>query len=575
MPDDGTRPKGTKPPEPLAAPPLKVAVRLLEDHFGGESAFYLPWFQRAYAWDEEHAARLLSDVTQAMQDEKPHYFLGHILLAGPEGAERVALIDGHQRTLTLTIIFALLRDMAPTPAEGDRLAKLLSLASAPPGSIDAAPATIWRLKPQDPIAPFVERFVQASGATLHEVTDTDPAPSEIESNILDNRNRLRVLLEQNLATPDDWRRFVDFLLTRCYLVVEQNPDEDDAWAMLAVEETTGLPFHSNERLKVSLISAIDRQRQPEASLKWEKWQARLGQDDMQRMVGHVRAIRLGYRSTKPLEQDLIWLMSKDGGYETLFDNHIGPGVAHFLDLRERDVGPWRLRKVIARPIQKMQWLERDFWVPPAMKWLTDKGARDPETAEFFTQLERLSWILRISSNDPVQHERHFLRLCKQIRPTARLADIKGLAISAAMHDATLSNLLSRTFFEKKYSRLILRRISAELGSDSGDIDGVNATVEHVLPRRPAAGSPWRKAFPGKNAIKENTHRLGNLAVLSLAHNQEAGIEPYEVKRQLLRRSTYALARNAAVAADWTPDVIERRSRDLVNLLLKTWKLPEC
>jgi hypothetical protein len=559
---------------PMARPPLEASVKLLSEHFGGPNGFYLPWFQRAYAWDEEHAARLLSDIWQAMTQGQSHYYLGRVLLAGPPGKSTLALVDGHQRTLTLTILFALLRDRAPAPAWKARLQGMIA-ATEPWQTGEEGIVSNWRLATQSAIAPFVEGFLQADQATDRDIADTDNPPTEIETTILDNRNRLKALLDQLVRAETDWHRLAEFLLNRCYLVVEYIPDEEQAWAMLALEETTGLPFHSAERLKVSLISAIPRARQQEASVKWENWQSQLGADDMHRLLHHVRSLVVGYRSTKPIEQDLIRTISKAGAYEPLFDGHIDPAVKQYLAIREHKVSAWPLRRPISRLIRQMQWLERDFWVAPALKWLITNGASHPETLRFFTHLERMSWLLRISSNDPVQHERDFLRMCREIEPGNTVDAIPTLRVGDALREATLSNLLSKNFFEKRYSRLILRRISAELGLDSGDIDGVRATIEHVLPRNPPPTSPWRKAFRGENAIKDHMHRLGNLAILSLEHNQEAGVQPYSAKRKILKRSNFSLARDAASLSDWTPSTIERRSRALVNLLFEAWRLPKC
>jgi Protein of unknown function DUF262/Protein of unknown function (DUF1524) len=552
------------------APPLDVSARLLADHFSGAHAFHLPWFQRAYAWDDEHAARLLADIVFALRQGKTNYFLGHVLLAGLRQDTRLALIDGHQRTLTLTIIFALLRDCAPTAEDAGRVDRLIR----EPGFSEIAIATKsgFRLQPQPSISEFVAAFVQQPGSTLREPQDDEITPSETEQIIIENRNRLRSLLSEFTTSPDNWHALTNFLLNSCYLVVERVDDQEEAWSMLALEESTGLPFHSSERLKNSLISAVPRNCQEEANQKWERWQSRLGSDDLTRLMHHVRSLLFERRSNQPLEQDLIKRISATG-YEDLFDRHIGPNVENFIALKCGKLGPWRQRSAVAAALTPLHWLERDFWLAPALKWLSINGPQHSETATFFRCLDRLSWLLRISSNDPVQHERHFLRLCREIEPGRKVAQIPALTITDQVRNDAIANLMSRTFFEKKYSRLIMRRIGFELGTDPGEIDGIEATIEHVLPRRPDNDSYWRQQFKSKNAIKDSVHRLGNLAILSLAENQKAGVKPYPEKRYLLRRSKFAPTRQAAAHDAWTPETIEQRTLALTNVLLAAWRLP--
>lgn len=342
--------------------------------------------------------------------------------------------------------------------------------------------------------------------------------------------------------------------------------------MLALEESTGLPFHSAERLKNSLISAVPRDRQEQANRKWQIWQSQLGSDDLACLLHHVRSLLLLRRSNQPIEQDLIRRISAEG-YEELFKHQIEPNVANFVAMKSGRLGAWRHRGTLAAALTPLQWLERDFWVAPALRWLSVNEHQSLETVKFFIHLDRLSWLLRISSNDPIQHERHFLRLCREIAPGRRVAEIPALKINDQMRNEAISNLTSRTFFEKKYSRLILRRIGLALGADPGEIDGVEATIEHILPRRPEPDSEWREKFKHKNAIKDSVNRLGNLAILSLKDNQKAGIKPYPEKRNVLKKSRFATARHAAAYDDWTQATIEARTLAMTNLLLKAWQLP--
>ena len=86
-----------------------------------ESYFYIPQFQRNYAWsvdsdptaEERHVNELLEDLWTAFEDDDKNYFLGTIITykAGlnegeREDAGREFVIDGQQRLTTLTFMFA-------------------------------------------------------------------------------------------------------------------------------------------------------------------------------------------------------------------------------------------------------------------------------------------------------------------------------------------------------------------------------------------------------------------------------------------------------------------------------------
>ncbi len=128
---------------------LRVAYQTVEELFGTDYAFHLPWFQRAYAWGEEHAHRFLADVARAYLDGRPRYVLGDIILAQREGERRQTIVDGQQRCFTLTILFALLRARAPDPALAGRVGRLISV------PWDDDPLGPYRLAPQPSIAAFL------------------------------------------------------------------------------------------------------------------------------------------------------------------------------------------------------------------------------------------------------------------------------------------------------------------------------------------------------------------------------------------------------------------------------------
>ena len=70
----------------------------------------IPFFQRPYVWGEEQWTRLLEDLEELTNLNKPH-FLGSIILkqletsASEDIGDRRLLVDGQQRLTTLLIFF--------------------------------------------------------------------------------------------------------------------------------------------------------------------------------------------------------------------------------------------------------------------------------------------------------------------------------------------------------------------------------------------------------------------------------------------------------------------------------------
>ncbi|MEM6495410.1 MAG: DUF262 domain-containing HNH endonuclease family protein [Pseudomonadota bacterium] len=541
---------------------IQVSVKTVQEHFSGELIYNLPWFQRSYAWQEENAARLLHDIVEASSAERGRYFLGHVMLALPEGTTNAAIIDGQQRMLTLTILFALLRDRAPSEKDAQEIDRLISLEGS----------DTYRVTPQPAYAKSFATYVQEPQGTSQELQDDVLEYLECERNFLNNRDQLKHALDELVPDSDAWFKLKDFLLERCTLVIEIVGNEDEAWEMLSIEETTGLGFNSSERSKIAIVSAMPREVHEKAGENWDIWQARLGADGMSKLLGHIRLLRHGKRSSKPVEQGLIELYKLNKQGLSFVDTVLIPQSERYytLCIEPMETAKSKLSEAITEPLQYLRWLEREPWVPPALNWLEHRSNSGPETEFFFKQLDGLAWVMRIATRDPIEQERRFLRIANAISAGKSIQEIDDLKIDSRILKAASDNLLSKTFFDKSCSRLVLRRLSDMLGKDPGPINGDGATVEHVLPRRPAKGTGWFNDFKNKAVIDDHVHRLGNLAVLSFTSNQKAGSMSFEDKQPVLAESGLSLAEQIAAIDSWQPQTIIQRSIALASELLAQW-----
>lgn len=71
--------------------------------------FRVPRHQRSYAWAEEQVQAFLEDVDHAFFRDASDYFVGLIVIQGPDDGEWT-LLDGQQRLTTTTLIYAAIRD---------------------------------------------------------------------------------------------------------------------------------------------------------------------------------------------------------------------------------------------------------------------------------------------------------------------------------------------------------------------------------------------------------------------------------------------------------------------------------
>ena len=72
-----------------------------------EGLFKVPWHQRYYDWNSDHVRELLSDIEEAIIEERQCYFLGTVILVKKEST-RWEINDGQQRMITFSLICAAL-----------------------------------------------------------------------------------------------------------------------------------------------------------------------------------------------------------------------------------------------------------------------------------------------------------------------------------------------------------------------------------------------------------------------------------------------------------------------------------
>lgn len=94
---------------------MDAGKRTINELFTGSKLFEIPFFQRAYVWDEPQWARLLEDVEELCSKPEPKpYFMGSVILkqqltsSGSKVGDIRTIIDGQQRLTTLSILLKVL-----------------------------------------------------------------------------------------------------------------------------------------------------------------------------------------------------------------------------------------------------------------------------------------------------------------------------------------------------------------------------------------------------------------------------------------------------------------------------------
>ncbi len=541
---------------------LTVEVRTVSELFATGRGFRLPWFQRAYSWRTQQVARLIGDLLEAAdRKDGAEFLLGNLMLADTPGRERLAIVDGHQRIMTLTIVASILRDI-------EALGPLRSRLEAAVGSAGGN----YQLEPQSNIAAFLERYVQREGATAAEVDESEEAFSDSERCVVEVREYVLSRLQNRNGESTVRAGLASYLLDQCKVIVQLYDSEDYAWRVLDVEETTRLAFFPGAQAKATILGVIPIKEREAASRTWERCEERIGTAGVGEVLGCIRILKSRKRSERPVEFDICSLFDVDRGGRVFLEHWLEPSVVRYERLRGRSRSEaWPLG--IGGAIETLNWIEPAIWMPAAMHWLASRQPTDEAAPDFFRRVERLTWLLRIAGVDPSNQVRRMISVIDQLDGGRQPADMPALTIEPSLRQDAIASLRSQNFCLKHHAHLVLRRLSVLMGRDSGPVDRKNVTIEHMLPRNPDKSRRWWKAFSSEKVVKAHVNRLGNLTFLSHKDNQAAATKDWPEKRGILAQSGFVLSEQAAEAAEWDRAAILARGEILIGILMRDWDLP--
>ncbi|MHC5720946.1 MAG: GmrSD restriction endonuclease domain-containing protein, partial [Nostoc sp.] len=92
-----------------------------------------------------------------------------------------------------------------------------------------------------------------------------------------------------------------------------------------------------------------------------------------------------------------------------------------------------------------------------------------------------------------------------------------------------------------------------------------------------AYSVWVQWFPDQKERGNFVHLLGNLLLLSRKKNSEAQNYDFTKKKQTYFTSktgvaNFALTTQVLMEQEWTPEVINKRQKQLIDKLKEVWRL---
>ena len=556
--------------ETIEAKELQL-VSIFDDNY----RFEIPEYQRPYAWTTEQTGELLDDLLHAMgkvEDvhDAPPYFLGSIVIIKKGLRPQAQIVDGQQRITTLTILFCVLRELA---AESDKSS--IDRYIYEPGDKFAGIQGHYRLAVRARDNDFFQNNIQQRGKLSASVKRPRTRLPDSQRGMLQNAGYLM----EELARYDEGRRdtLMQFLVQRCYLVVVSTSDRNSAYRIFSVLNDRGLDLSPTDILKADIIGSLPEDIRSRHTAIWEEIEEDLGRERFRDLFAHIYMISMKSRPRGTLQQEFQEHVLKEVDREEFIEKVLEPYAEAYAAVTGASYQRAGGSGEVNGYLRFLNRLDNFDWIPPAMAFFRRHDSDPDAIFRFVQDLERLAYkmfIMRENINRRIQRYRLVVFAIQQKEDL--FVSRSPLQLDPKERADLLRVLDGPIYTRPRVRRPLLLRLDTLLADAGASYEHRTVSIEHVLPQSPKRGSQWLRDFPYEEERMEWTHRLANLVLLSRIKNSGASNYEFDYKkREYFQKggaAAFVLTASVRDENEWTPAVLARRQKWLIDVLKKEWRL---
>ncbi|MHC5824247.1 MAG: DUF262 domain-containing protein, partial [Nostoc sp.] len=379
-------------------------------------------------------------------------------------------------------------------------------------------------------------------------------------------------------TNNQLLRLTQFIIKRCFLVIVSTPDIDSAYRIFSVINNRGMDLSHADILKAEIIGKIPLEQQDKYSAKWEELEEKLGRDIFKSLFSHIRMINVKSKPRESILKEFMNNIKPIHAPQQLIDKTLLPFGEAFYDINNLAYQSDFLAEKVNQFFRWLQMIDNSDWIPPAILYLSLNYSNPEFLVRFFTDLDRLASCLMIQRTNINERIERYSKLLYAIEVGEDLyAPHSPLQLKMEEQEYVLKTLNDDLYSIRKIRLYVLIRLDAALAEGKASYHFSNITVEHVLPQNPISNSMWQNWFPTQEERDKYVNCIGNLVLLSSYKNSQAQNYDFDFKKQKYFTTktgvaNFALTTQVLMEHEWTPEVINKRQKQLINKLKEVWRL---
>jgi len=559
------------------------------------TSFYIPPFQRAYAWGRPEIERYFSDILRIIdseiddkqRDKLEHFFGTLVIKEETEGfASKSIVVDGQQRLTTTLIFLIALRDI-----ETDETAKNF----------------------------VTENYLKNNSSTfqdkikLKQVTKDWEAYRALVNNgqpqqgIINNAYLLfsKLIMEKKRINPQiQFKHYIGAIqkMNVAVIFLDERPFKgEDPQIIFETLNSLGKPLTLSDLVRNFVLLNMNSSSQ--SKIYEDIWHPRI-EAVLNENTSNFFRDYLQYKTMSSIK-----VVSDNNTKELyqLFKNfveNIFPAHKDFIDdiIRYVNWYKWIISETVtdnftldAHKNKEIRELVRNIFhdinseaFKPFVLGLLEchqQGINGIKmNDEVFVSVLRTirTYLIRRRILGLTQGEnKNIVSLSNRIEELAREQIIMVDLLSNMFYKIRLPNddemykgLISINFYEglKKYSKFILGKIEENNTKVSVDFRDPKITIEHIMPQK--LNSYWETELGSDfdNTHKTYLHNIGNLILTEF--NSEMGNKTFAEKKAKLHTSSLNYRLDITSRSSWNEESIKKHQEKMINWFLETFSLPD-
>ena len=582
--------------------------------FGQESIYYIPKYQRAYAWEEESIEDFLSDTTKCYEKRKSgnpidHFFGGVICvehkIAGTLNKYEYELIDGQQRLTTYTLLAKAIIDIYESLHHEcidvadqenasilhDRIQELKKRFIKFTQEVNRVRSDVYVLKLSKNDNDFYRSLINGNpiGAQRESHKRIDLALKKIKNKVVE------LIGDISLLSKIDNLQIIEQIIDNDFSILHMTTDsKDSAYRLFQVINDRGVSLSESDLLRAKTLELIesDSSKQEAIEVIWNNILIE-HHNDTANFLTWIYESYYGKRVKKSeIYDEYIEKRFKETSTPQEIYNEMVKLEEEIKVCRKLIKSEWLFshqRPVFKWDRNKLKLLIEDLGHTLAYPLLVSASLLShKQFAEIIHMIEKVFFRYKLICNQHVTPLKQlYYEEAKKIRDnpssynTNSLKDKLNTLVSTKANDTTFKSHLEGVEYQPGGNNKVLRYFlltieyyyecykhngtgSRSCIDKSRVYDFSDTSIEHIYPRNANLSDQIADIEPLKNT-------LGNLCIMDPDQNSTADNDMFNDKKNIYQRSSVKMLQEIGQKPDWTKADIEYSKNNMLNMALKIFR----